>query len=329
MKASANPRHTLTHPLFWAALGLLLLNDHILKQARALPGAITGKLSDFAGLLVAPVLLAALLRARGRLGRMAVFACVAGVFAAIKLSRPLADVLEAITAYTPLPWRLWCDPTDLVALSVLPLAWWLAGREGNPALGPRLISCLRAAGLVLGIFACAATSSEVEEYRGTAFLFNETMRPQRLRLYRLQTPLDCTRSLDDPAAWPGPDAFVLEACPTLASRDILLLDRGWRALGTDQVIAEEFTAYDAGPSSPTCDAVLVQAEGLRPVVVSWNGVNTIVFTGVNWFGDHPNDDHGVILERAGERLFIKSTSLLRVLPAGFDPAPADCPNGER
>ena len=115
----------LAHPLFWAASAILLVNDHILKHAHVLPGTITGKLSDFAGMLVAPVLLAALLRVRGRGGRTAVFVCVAGVFTAIKLSRSSADVLETITAYTPLPWKLWCDPTDLVALSMLPLAWWL------------------------------------------------------------------------------------------------------------------------------------------------------------------------------------------------------------
>jgi hypothetical protein len=125
-----------------------------------LPGALTGKLSDFAGLLVAPVLMAALLRLRGRVGRVAVFACVAGVFAAIKLSRSLADALEALTTYTPLPWRLWCDPTG-------------------------------------------------------------------------------TRPLDAPATWPGRDAFTLKACPTLAPRDILGLDQGWRDLETASSIADD------------------------------------------------------------------------------------------
>jgi len=290
-------------------------------------------LSDFAGLLVAPVLIATLLRVRGKIGRVAVFACVAGMFAAAKLSRPLADAVEAITAYTPLPWRLWCDPTDLVALSVLPLAWWLASRDARPTLAPRLLSCLRAAGLVLGIFACAATSMNSKRYRATAFLFNGTRQSQTLRLYRLQAPLDCSRPLDTPAVWPGPDAFVLHACPTIASGDLVLLDQAGKLLsetGGEGILG--FTTspyYDAGIVGPTCDAVLLEGAGLRPVVITWKGVNAIEFDGAERFGDLANDDHGLILERAGDRLFIKGTSLLSVLPAGFEPPPSDCPNGER
>jgi hypothetical protein len=86
---------------------------------------------------------------------------------------------------------------------------------------------------------------------------------------------------------------------------------------------------DAGAPGPTCEAVLLQADGLQPVVVTWNGVSPMVFTGAEFYGDTANNDHGLILEQAGQRLFIDGTSLLRVLPAGFTPAPADCPNGER
>jgi hypothetical protein len=327
----AHPRKALAHPLFWTALVLLLVNDHVLKQANVLPGALTGKLSDFAGLLVAPVLLAALFRVQRRVVRAVVFTCVASVFAAIKLSRPVADVIEALTAYTPLPWRLWCDPTDLVALSVLPLAWWLVSRKGAATDGVRGRPYLRAAGVVLGLFACAATSSSERGYRGTAFLFNGTTKAQVLRLSRLQSPLDCTRSLDAPAVWPGPDGFALPSCSTLAPGDILPLDQGWKDMFESGGMGDFYVSpyFDAGIIGPTCDAVLVQAEGLAPVVITWNGVNAIEFSGAERFGDHANDDHGLILEQAGERLFIQGTSLLRVLPAGFEPPLTDCPNGER
>ena len=49
----------LAHPGSVLALVVLVLNDHVLKQAW--PGWVTGKLSDVAGLVVAPLLLAALL----------------------------------------------------------------------------------------------------------------------------------------------------------------------------------------------------------------------------------------------------------------------------
>ena len=301
------------------ALALLAINDHLLKGAQILPGLITGKLSDFAGLVVAPVVLAALFRVRGRVGQMAVLAGVAVVFFAVKLSRPMADALEALTMYTPFPWRIWCDPTDMVALSVLPLTWWLMQRQPGPVVGPRvrLSACVRAGGLVLGVFACAATTPGFDPTPGNVFLLNGTMRTESLRLYRVSGPLDCNRSIDRPAEWPGASAFVLRSCPTLASGDFLSLERA----ANDQ---------DAGASpyrAPTCDAVLLQGEGLQPVVITWNGVPG---GGADkaMFADRANSEQGLILERAGDRLFIQGTSLLHVLPAGFEPAPTDCPSGQ-
>ena len=48
------PGASLLHPLFLVSLLVLLINDHIAKDLY--PGVITGKLSDFSGLLVLPVL---------------------------------------------------------------------------------------------------------------------------------------------------------------------------------------------------------------------------------------------------------------------------------
>lgn len=47
----------LAHPLSLLAVGLLLLNDHLLKHIA--PSVLTGKLSDFAGLFFFPFLAAA------------------------------------------------------------------------------------------------------------------------------------------------------------------------------------------------------------------------------------------------------------------------------
>ena len=55
-----DPWRGLTHPGWWCALALLALNDHMLKGSGLLPGALTGKLSDVAGMVAAPVLAAAL-----------------------------------------------------------------------------------------------------------------------------------------------------------------------------------------------------------------------------------------------------------------------------
>jgi outer membrane protein assembly factor BamB len=52
--------------LWWLALLVVLLNDHVLQGAGVLPGALTGKLSDVAGLVLVPALVASLARARSR-----------------------------------------------------------------------------------------------------------------------------------------------------------------------------------------------------------------------------------------------------------------------
>ena len=52
------PADLLLHPAAFGAIVLLVLNDHIFKAA--FPGPITGKLSDVAGLIIAPLVLVAL-----------------------------------------------------------------------------------------------------------------------------------------------------------------------------------------------------------------------------------------------------------------------------
>ncbi|HXK18492.1 MAG TPA: hypothetical protein VNG33_11850 [Polyangiaceae bacterium] len=59
MKRNPAAGGSLVHPAFIAALCVLVLNDHVLKHA--CPGVITGKLSDFAGVLLLPLFLHALI----------------------------------------------------------------------------------------------------------------------------------------------------------------------------------------------------------------------------------------------------------------------------
>ena len=84
------PARALLHPLWLVSLGLLVLNDHVLKGASLLPAPLTGKLSDFAGLVVAPVLLAAVLRVKTMRGLVLAHLAVGLVFSAIQLSAAAA-----------------------------------------------------------------------------------------------------------------------------------------------------------------------------------------------------------------------------------------------
>ncbi|NRQ37482.1 hypothetical protein HII36_37470 [Nonomuraea sp. NN258] len=102
---------------------VLLLNDHLLKQAW--PGFVTGKLSDVAGLVVAPPLLALLFLRRADL-----FATVlTGVlFTLMKTTAAGAEIASQAWSALAGPSRVLADPTDLIALPALALAWWIRRR---------------------------------------------------------------------------------------------------------------------------------------------------------------------------------------------------------
>ena len=80
----------LGHPIWWGALALLPVNDNLLKGRGVVPGWLTGKLSDFAFLVVAPVVCAALLPRRLPGRRTFAVAAVAGLFVAADLSRAVS-----------------------------------------------------------------------------------------------------------------------------------------------------------------------------------------------------------------------------------------------
>ncbi|MEZ4473223.1 MAG: hypothetical protein R3F60_21040 [bacterium] len=156
------PARALSHPAWWLALALLLANDHLFKGAGVLPPALTGKLSDFAGLLVAPALLATLAGVRRRRGWWGAHLAVAAGFAAINVSPAFARAWEAALAWTPLPWAITVDPGDLIALPMVAVSAVVFGRwAARPA---PVAQAARVLGLGLGGLACAATSPPPESY---------------------------------------------------------------------------------------------------------------------------------------------------------------------
>ena len=128
-RARLRPR-LFTRPWPVAAAVLLVVNDHLLKGAGVLPGWLTGKLSDFAGLFFAPLLLAELwllaLPARTQAGvwRRTAWSCafVGGAFSAIKLSDGASRVWEQAVGLFGIAADNVVDPTDLVALPMLLVA---------------------------------------------------------------------------------------------------------------------------------------------------------------------------------------------------------------
>ena len=141
------------HPISLAALIMLAINDHILKQAAVLPGWLTGKLSDFCGLVFFPLLVVALLNTLAfafnyvmrkvggclRLGeewscwKVACACSLTAVgFSSLQLWPAAVTlygvVLNSLFRITP---QVTSDPTDLVALAALVVPFWLLKKSSG------------------------------------------------------------------------------------------------------------------------------------------------------------------------------------------------------
>lgn len=304
---------SLLHPLWLGALALLVLNDHALKGSGLLPGWVTGKLSDFAGLLVAPAVLASLLRVSSRRGFLGAHVATGAVFSAIKLAPEAARAVEGLMALTPLPWRITVDPTDLLALPVLLVSYRVLGeaaRRPEPAQHP----LAHRLALMAGSLSCVATSyspgpcdgAEGErcapmdppppQEMASLVIGNATETEQLFRVRRLRESarVDCSAMLADPASALSRDLF--------ANAETWLIAPG-RALPLG----------NAG-----CDAYLIDADGLPLTLLAWSAEQfpeQLLVTST----ENSLPDRMIALQRAGARLELAEH------PAVFDAPPAEPP----
>lgn len=128
------------HPVALASVIVLVINDWWLKPSSA-PVWLTGKLSDVAGLIFAPLVLTALVdlalyvtRApiSPRLGPRRLAAAIAitgGVFVAVKVSPASAATVARAWSWTGVDARIYPDPWDLIALPALAVAAWIGAAE--------------------------------------------------------------------------------------------------------------------------------------------------------------------------------------------------------
>jgi hypothetical protein len=117
---------SLSHPASILGISVVLLNDHWWR--RVAPSWFTGKIGDFAWLIFAPFLLAAILAwLFPRREKIVGYASIIGVGLIFGLAKTAPafhaltiDVLEFLTGW---PNILRLDPTDLMALPALLIAW--------------------------------------------------------------------------------------------------------------------------------------------------------------------------------------------------------------
>ena len=265
-------RGALRYPAFWLAIAVLLLNDHVLKGAGIAPGWLTGKLSDFSWLVVAPVGLSAMVGARSRASNAVLLGAVAALFIATELSQGVADQVASIATALGQPTRLWADPTDLIALSILPVTWHLlALRRGTGRPGRALGRVGARVGLGLAIFASVATSQPpppaATSWATSAYLANTTIDPIAVRLRFAGADVDCSLlgSIDLGAA---------------VSRDLFDTGITFRLSPQETVPIEPQAATFAATGGPpgampmpanACDIVLLSIDGAPDTIVLVSG----------------------------------------------------------
>lgn len=264
MERQLAPRRALYHPLWLVSLGLLVLNDHFLKGSGILPAVLTGKLSDFAGLLFAPALLAVLLHLSSRRSFVLAHVATGLVFAGIKVSPNFARLFESIAGLGPFAWHITVDPTDLIALPALFVSYRVFV-EAMVRPVPERPHTQRAL-IMAGSVACMATSQPEPPIdcpdpncgaiprESASLVIGNTTDVQRLVRVRplkdtvqyrcFDLLVDPTRSLDRELFGPA-DAWLLE--PT---RGLPLLNKG----GNE------------------CTAFLIDADGLSPTLVAWSAI---------------------------------------------------------
>jgi hypothetical protein len=153
------------HPVILTAVAILLINDHLLKAA--LPGPVTGKLSDIAGLVFFPALMVAFWEVARRqsfaaptpraIGMAVVVTGV--VFASVKSNAACAQLVASAVALLQWPFavvmtsaqgtpppaigspiRLVVDATDLVVIPVLAIPLALGLRRAAAIPGVRWLA---------------------------------------------------------------------------------------------------------------------------------------------------------------------------------------------
>lgn len=136
------------HPFTLACGALLIVNDHLLKQAY--PGLLTGKLSDIAGVAMVAMVLSAFA------GRSLGVGLTAVAFVALKLSPAAAHVAAPVLGGVTRT-----DPSDLLAVAVLFPTWWVAGFAARQPTRPGRIvsgSLLPVLNAIVAVSATTATS---------------------------------------------------------------------------------------------------------------------------------------------------------------------------
>jgi hypothetical protein len=267
-----HPVNAIRHPLWWAMLAVLIANDWWLKSASVLPTSVTGKISDFAGLMVFPLLAALILGPLSQ--RKFVWAgihIITGIlFTAVNLIPSAANLYVNLLNSIGFHAQIWQDPTDLAALIMLPLSFLIYPRLTPMIRMNRSGQLLRCFSIAFAGFFCMASSSTgavsaprtLTSYNGdlmvsdVAFI-NGTNDDISVQVERLKDNIEvnCDQPID-------------------ANR---FKDDQFKSLGTfKQTPGEATTLLPAttNPDDNRCRVVKLTINNVESVLVAWNPAKT-------------------------------------------------------
>ncbi len=251
-KVTFDPIQSVVSPAWIFALGILIVNDHILKAA--LGNVFTGKLSDFAGLFLAPVLLAFIVGVKTKRGLQLSGLAVGIVFAAINTSSTAASFWDRSLSLI-YPYSTTVDPTDLIALIMIPMGiiWFGSSVEQVQRKNIYLGRVIAFVGLCASL---ASTNPQDEEFvpmdSSVVSIYNQS---NELHILRIRN-LDAGISLDCDVILKAPEKYL--------SANFFGEPTEWLLQSGQQIpirVTEEV--------GQLCNAALVESETLPDVIVFW------------------------------------------------------------
>ncbi len=297
----------LLSPAWIASLAVLGLNDHLLKGSGLLPDMLTGKLSDVAGMLVAPALLAAITRTKSRRGLFLCHLAVGAVFAAINLSADAASAWSALMGLAGSPWQITVDPSDLLVLPALFLSWKaLVPTMAKPVPRARIRAIegsLAAAGLC---FSVATSQADPWDGDNDGWWANSVLADTyvqnisdvstvvRIRQIREDVEMDC---------------FELAANPGTISEEVFAPAQAY-TLDPGNLAALRDTNLSAD-----CYAVLVEGDTFPQTLVFWQDGDIPV----DWIEGEEAQAGGLILDWDGDRHTIEARKTPELVHELADP----------
>ena len=250
-----SPEQALRSPLWLGALLVLGLNDHWLKGAGLLSGLLTGKLSDFAGLLVAPALLAVVIRAHSRSAWLGCHVAVGVVFSALQLDANAAEFWGRGLSTLGISWVTVSDPWDLIALPMLALSARTLRQPRAAVDGHNRALTLAIAGV--GLLLCTGTSRRDEPGADLpgGFFQVPSIGP------RLSNPTDQTLTVQLRGLR---DSVVLDCEAVAQNPGGLIPTSAFEPVVRYALPPGGQLSTDAHLHGGACSAVLISGEGLTP-----------------------------------------------------------------